>query len=111
MINSKPCLPLTNPPTTAPEKKEKTQDKQKDQVTNYYPSSLIYIPSYEEEDAPNLVDNLIPMLTESEWDSDYSYSYQKEHNYYPYILLIGFILVNFILFVLYMSIMGIRYLL
>ena len=63
LINSKPNLPLTNPPTTALEDKKKTQEKQKDGVTNYYLPSPIYIASYEEEDAPNLVDHLIARPT------------------------------------------------
>ena len=37
VLNDEPNLSLTNLPAPAPEKKEKTQEKQKDHVTNYYP--------------------------------------------------------------------------
>ena len=37
LLNDEPNLPFTNPPAQAPEKKGKTQDKQKDHVTDYYP--------------------------------------------------------------------------
>ena len=57
MLGDKPNLPPTNPP--APEDRMRPQEKQKDQVTDYYPPSLLYIASYEEEDTPNLVNNLV----------------------------------------------------
>ena len=57
LLNDEPHLLLINPPAPTPEKKEKTQEKQKDHVTDYHPLSPIYVTSYE-EDAPNLVDNL-----------------------------------------------------
>ena len=78
-LGDKPNIPLTNPPAPVLEDRKRPQEKQRDQVTNYYPPSPIYIASYKEEDAPTLVNNLIQRLTESDWDSDYSCSYQKEH--------------------------------
>ena len=44
-----------------PEEKEKTQEKQRDLVRNYYPPGPIYVATYEEEDGPTLVNNLIPI--------------------------------------------------
>ena len=35
-------------------------------MTNYYPPGPIYVASYEEEDAPTLVNNLIPRPTSEE---------------------------------------------
>ena len=66
LLNDEPNLPLTNPPAPAPGEKEKTQEKQRDLVTNYYPPGPIYVASYEEEDAPTLVNNLIPRPTSEE---------------------------------------------
>ena len=48
------------------EEKEKTQEKQRDLVRNYYPPGPIYVASYEEEDGPTLVNNLIPIQTSEE---------------------------------------------
>ena len=56
-------------PTLQPQpqkRKEKTQEKQRDLVTNYYPQGPIYVAGYEEEDAPTLVNNLIPRPTSEE---------------------------------------------
>ena len=60
LLNDEPNLSLTNPPAPALEEKEKTQEKQKDHVTDYYPPSPIYVASYEKENTPSLVNNLIP---------------------------------------------------
>ena len=35
-------------------------------MTNYYPPGSIYVASYDEEDAPTLVNNLIPRPTSEE---------------------------------------------
>ena len=75
LLGDEPNLPLTNPSAPALEERERPHEKQNDQVTDYYAPSPIYIAGYEEEDASNLVDNLIPKPTESDWDSDYSCSY------------------------------------
>ena len=58
LLNDKPNLTLTNLP--ALEEKEKTQEKQRDLVTNYYPPNPLYVASHEEEDAPTVMNNLIP---------------------------------------------------
>ena len=63
LFNDEPNLPLTNPPAPALEKKGKAQEKQKGCVTDYYPPSPIYVGSYEEENTPTLVNNLIPRPT------------------------------------------------
>ena len=65
LLNDEPNLPLTNPPDPVPEKKEKTQEKQKDHVIDFYPPSPIYVASYE-EDAPTLVDTIKPKPTTKE---------------------------------------------
>ena len=75
LLNDEPNLSLTKPPAPALQKNEKTPEKQHDQDTSYYPPSPIHVASYEEEEAPNLIDNLIPQPTESDWDSDYYCSY------------------------------------
>ena len=67
-INSKPNpSPSHSPLIPALEEKvmNKRQEKDKDCVTNYYPTSPIYVPIYE-EDAPTLVDILIPEPTPEE---------------------------------------------
>ena len=48
LINTKPKLPMINPSASAPEDRERPQEKQKDQGTNYYPPEPIYIPTYKE---------------------------------------------------------------
>ena len=73
LLGDKPNLPPTNPAAPVPEERKRPQEKQKDQVTDYYPPSPIYKASYKEEDAPNQVHKLVPIPTESDWDSDYSY--------------------------------------
>ena len=52
------------PSSPSPGREEKATRKQKDKVTDYYPPLPMYIANYEEEDAPSLVDNLVPRLTE-----------------------------------------------
>ena len=66
LLNNEPNLPLTNPPGPTPEERAKTQERQQDLVTNYYPSSPKYVASYEEEDALTIVNNLIPKPTPKE---------------------------------------------
>ena len=63
LLNDEPILLLTNHPAPALEEKEKTQENQYDHMTDYYPPSPIYVASYEEENAPTLVNNLIPKPT------------------------------------------------
>ena len=67
LLSAKPNPPLTDPSVPAPEEKEKNQGQEKNEncLTDYYPPSLIYEASYE-EDAPTLVNNLIPEPTPGE---------------------------------------------
>ena len=60
LLNDEPNVPLTKSLGPGPEEKEKTQEKQRDLVTNYYPPGLIHVASYEEEDTPTVVKNVIP---------------------------------------------------
>ena len=65
LINSKQNQPLShNPliPAPAEKRKNKRQKKEKKLVTDYYPPSPIYVPSYKEE-ASTLVKNLVPEST------------------------------------------------
>ena len=64
LLNDEPNLPHTNPPAPALEKKEKTRVT-KELVTDYYPLSPTYVAS-NEEDTPNLIENLIPRPTPKE---------------------------------------------
>ena len=65
-INTKPNSPLTDPLVPAyEEKKEDKREEEEDHATNYYPRSPIYMAS-NEEDAPTLVNNLVPDLTPGE---------------------------------------------
>ena len=66
-INTKPNSPLIDPLVPAPEEKEenKKEEDKKDCATDYYPQSSIYVASHE-EDAPNVVNSLVPELTPGE---------------------------------------------
>ena len=74
LINSKPNPPLNNSPLIpALEQKKgegKAKQKREQEKTilspNYYPPSPIYILNYKEEDAPTLVDSLVPKPTTGE---------------------------------------------
>ena len=59
LLNDEHNLPLTNPPGPVPEEKEKTQEKQRDLMRKYYTPGPICVSSYEKEDGPTLVNNLI----------------------------------------------------
>ena len=66
LLDDESNLPLNNPPVPVPEEKEMMQEKQRDLVRSYYPPGPIYVASYEEEDGPTLVNNLIPKWTSEE---------------------------------------------
>ena len=63
-IKTKPNSPLINPLVPALEE-NKRKEEDKDHARDYYPSSPIYVASHE-EDAPALVDNLVPELAPEE---------------------------------------------